>query len=97
MLKGVRDLLGPLSFRIFDKNLRIESTFNSALYDALMIGVSKLQRENSLKIISVKDAQQALANLVESDEQFRKSISLSTSDESQIKYRVGEISKLFKK
>lgn len=97
VLTDVKNLLGPLSFRIFDKDLHVESTFNSALYDALMIGVSKLQRENVLKKIIMKDAQQALAGLIFGDEQFRKAISLSTSDDSQIRYRVKKIYELFKK
>lgn len=97
VLNGASNLLGPLSFKIFDKDLHVESTFNSALYDAIMIGVSNLQGKNLLKDITRVNAQQALANLFENDEQFRKSISLSTSDESQIKYRVGAITKIFKK
>jgi len=97
VLEGVKDLLGPLSFRIFDLDMHVESTFNSALYDALMIGVSMLQREGAIKKISMGDAQKALANLVEGDEQFRKSISIATSDDAQVRYRVNSIVKLFKK
>jgi len=96
-LTGVTNLLGPLSFRIFDRNLHVESSFNSALYDSLMIGISKLLREKQLKKISVKDAQQALASLIEEDEQFRKAISIATSDETQVRYRVNAIVKTFKK
>ena len=96
-LDGVTGLLSTLSFRIFDRSLHVESTFNSALYDALMVGVSKLLRENKLKKFAVKDAQQVLAGLVEDDEQFRKAISIATSDETQVRYRVNAIVKIFKK
>lgn len=96
-LEGVTGLLGPLSFRIFDRSLRVESSFNSALYDALMIGVSKLQLENKLKKMAVKDAQQAVAGLIEENEQFRKAISIATSDEAQVRNRVNAIVKIFKK
>lgn len=97
VLAGVKSLFGSLSFRIFDRDLHVESTFNSALYDALMIGVSKLQRKNSIKKINIKDAQQSLASLVEGDEQFRKAISIATSDDAQVRYRVNAIVELFKK
>jgi hypothetical protein len=96
-LNAVVDLLGPLSFRIFDRALHVESTFNSALYDALMIGVAQLQHKRTLGNLSVKDAQQALAGLIEGDEQFRKAISIATSDEVQVRYRVRAIAKLFGK
>jgi hypothetical protein len=95
VLTEVRKLLGPLTFRIFDRDLHVESTFNSALYDALMIGVSRILRKKTLQKLGVKDAQQALAGLIEDDEQFRKAISIATSDETQVRYRVGAIVKLF--
>lgn len=96
-LLAVRSLLGDLSFRIFDRALRVESTFNSALYDALMLGIAQLKDKGSLKEMPIKTAQLQLASLFEGDEQFRKSISIATSDDSQVRYRVAAIGKLFSK
>lgn len=94
-LDGVKTLLGNLTFRIFDRSLKIESTFNAALYDALMIGIAQLQNEGKLRKMGLRPAQQALAGLIEDDVQFRRSISIATSDESQVKYRVAAIKKLY--
>ncbi|SAL14152.1 hypothetical protein AWB70_00506 [Caballeronia cordobensis] len=96
-LGAVRSLLGDLTFRIFDRALRVESSFNSALYDALMLGVAQLMAKDDLTAISTKKAQLLLAGLIEGDEQFRKSISIATSDDSQVRYRVNAIRKLFAK
>jgi hypothetical protein len=96
-LATVHGLLGALTFRIFDKDLKVESTFNSALYDALMVGVAQLESRNKLRRGSVEEAQHELANLITSDAQFRKSISIATSDEQQVKYRVRAIQKIFGK
>jgi hypothetical protein len=94
-LTAVRTLLGDLSFRIFNRALRVESTFNSALYDALMLGVAQLTKEHRLRRMPVKDAQLALAELIAENENFRKSISVATSDEQQVRYRVGAIREIF--
>lgn len=94
-LNDVRNLLGELSFRIFDRNLKVESTFNSALYDALMLGVAQLKSENRLKKMTVEKAQFALAELIVGDENFRKSISVATSDEQQVRYRVSAVREIF--
>jgi len=96
-LNGVVNLLGPLSFRIFDKNLNVQSPFNSALYDALMVGISHLQKSNELKEMTQKQAQNLLAKLLETDERFKESISVHTSDEAHVQYRVKEVVKLYKK
>lgn len=96
-LDGVVNLLGPLSFRIFDKNLKVHSSFNSALYDALMVGISSLHAKNELKTMTEKQAQALLANLLETDEKFKDSIGLHTSDEANVQYRIKAVVKLFKK
>lgn len=96
-LKAVLDLLGDLAFRIYDEDLRVQSSFNSALYDALMVGLATLQKTGSIKTITKKQAQLALAKLIKEDKQFVKSISLHTSDDSYVKYRINAIVNLFKK
>lgn len=94
-LASVTGALGDLAFKIFDEDLSVESTFNSALYDALMIGVAQLIRDAKFARQTVKSRQKTLAALFENDEDFRKSISVATSDETQLRYRVAAIKKAF--
>ena len=90
-------LLGDLTFRIFDTSHHVESTFNAALYDALMVGVSTLLKSKALATLTRTQAQTRLAKLFEEDEAFRKSISIATSDDSQVRYRIEAIKKLYSK
>lgn len=90
-----KNLLGGLLFKIFDRNLKVESSFNSALYDAIMIGVSILIENGRLKPLATEEAQHMLAQLIETDEAFRKAISIATSDELQVRYRIEAITKLY--
>jgi len=94
-LGDVRALLGDLAFKIFDVNGHVESTFNSALYDALMVGVAQIREETRLVGLTVEEGQRVLATMMKRDEAFRKSISVATSDEQQVRYRVAAIKRLF--
>ena len=94
-LSIVRAILGDLAFKVFDKNLHIESNFNSALYDALMVGFFQIHTDNTLRNISVEEAQNTLAKLIVDDEKFRRSISIATSDEAQVRYRIKTIKENF--
>lgn len=96
-LGAVHELLGELAFKVFDKNLVVHSSFNAALFDALMVGTSSLLKEDKLKKITQKKAQLALAELLESDADFANSIGRATSDETQVRYRIGAIAGLFSK
>lgn len=88
----VSDVFGELSFKIFHKDGRIRSGFNAALFDAEMLGVSRISskkyealKKNKKKLIS------EISGLFE-DEKFLKSISQATSDEQQFAYRVSTFS-----
>ncbi len=94
-LDTVKGLLGELSFKIFGSDLKVESSFNSALYDALMVGVSILIDDNRLKPITIDSARSKLSELLETDESFRKAISIATSDEVQVRYRIEAITSLY--
>lgn len=96
-LDTVKTLFGDLSFRVFDKNLKIESSFNAALYDALMVGLSKALKAKGVKSLAMHRAQESLASLIVDDEKFRRSISIATSDEAQVRYRVNTIASAFGK
>ncbi len=92
----VRDLFGNFSFKVFDENFHVESKFNSALYDAEMLAVSQLTDEGFEITLTAQLAQQRLVELIRRDELFRKAISLSTSDGTQINERVNKLKTLLR-
>lgn len=93
-LSTVVSIFGDLSFKIFGSSNQVESTFNAALYDAEMLAVHALRKSGKLKKITQRQATQALAALFSEGEVFRRSISIATSDESQMRTRVNAIQKL---
>jgi len=93
----VRGMLGELAFKVFNEELKVESNFNSALYDALMVGLYQVEQSGKLIKVSTGAAQKKLGALIEGDERFRRSISIATSDEAQVKYRIEAIRKGFSK
>ncbi|WP_081315159.1 DUF262 domain-containing protein [Pseudomonas putida] len=96
-LNVVRSHLGSLTFKLFGEDLNIISNFNSALYDALMVGFYELGSTNTLAELSQAQSQSILGRLVESDPKFRRSIGVATSDETQVKYRAQAIQNAYKK
>ncbi|MNO91328.1 hypothetical protein D3C76_828690 [compost metagenome] len=96
-LSLVRSHLGDLTFKLFDEDLNIISNFNSALYDALMVGFYELASTNTLAKLTQKQSQSILGNLVTTDLKFRRSIGVATSDETQVKYRSQAIQNAYKK
>ncbi|MFZ4964152.1 hypothetical protein ACL9RJ_07785 [Pseudomonas sp. Mn2068] len=96
-LSLVRTYLGDLTFKLFDGDLNIISNFNSALYDALMVGFYELGSTNTLAELTQKESQSILGKLVENDQRFRRSIGVATSDETQVKYRSQAIQNAYKK
>lgn len=96
-LELVRESLGDLAFKVFDRKLEVTSSFNSALYDALMVGFYQLSKNNNLAKKSQHQSQAVLGSLIETDEKFRRSIGVATSDESQVRYRTQAIKLAFGK
>jgi len=90
-LLQVRDLFGDLAFKIFSRTKVVESKFNAALYDAEMVAVAQLQAEKKKFNIAAKTVQDRLGHLFSDDEAFRRSISVATSDEQQVRLRVQKI------
>lgn len=95
-LTAVKDTLGDLTFKVFNEDLKIESSFNSALYDALMVGFYQINTEHKLAKIPQEIAQKTLGAIIEKDEKFRRAISIATSDEAQVRYRTQTIKEAFK-
>ncbi|CAO4180161.1 DUF262 domain-containing protein [Methylorubrum populi] len=80
--------LGSLAFRIYDENLRPNTSFNSALYDAQMVAFS--ETTNALihrKNFEPERLQRSAARLFAS-ERFENSIGRATSDEQSVKTRI---------
>lgn len=96
-LAAVHALFGSLAFKVFAPDLSVKSEFNAALFDAEMVGLSRLIREGKLRSFRAGVANQILASAIESDEPFRNSISRATSDESQVRLRIAKVMKLFGK
>lgn len=93
-LNAVKNVFGDLAFKIFNSDKVVSSKFNSALYDAEMLAVKQLLDEGKFKVIPQIVAQEKLARLIDRSEAFRKSISIATSDENQVKMRVSLLKKM---
>ncbi|SDI70933.1 Protein of unknown function DUF262 [Pseudomonas flavescens] len=95
-LEMVRVCLGELAFKVFDKKLNVESSFNAAVYDALMVGFYQAGLSGGIQA-DRRAGQAILAELIVDDEKFRRSISVATSDENQVKYRIRAVTEAFGK
>ena len=96
-LSLVRSSLGELTFKLFDKDFNVISNFNSALYDALMVGFYELNSKNSFAELTQAQSQYILGDLVENDAKFRRSIGVATSDETQVRYRTQAIQNAYRR
>ncbi len=97
-LQTVIEFFGKNSFQTFDFNengeIDVNSKFNAALYDAVMIGFFQLIQENKLDMSLKSNSLKIIHGLLQ-DKDFKKSISQATSDVNPIKYRVSAIKKSF--
>lgn len=94
-LDKVQELLGDFAFKIYDEAGSIDSKFNSALYDGEMIAVRQIGTENNVQFKQAEDIRMGLVAVMRADENFRKSISIATSDETQLRIRVTAMKTLF--
>lgn len=84
----VDDALGKLAFRLFDAHGRVTTPFNSALYDAEMIGFA--ETSNPILLSGKYDRgafREHIAELFEVD-RFVNSVRQATSDEQSVKTRI---------
>ncbi|WP_229997908.1 hypothetical protein [Acinetobacter baumannii] len=98
-LQVVIEVFGKHSFQTFtiknDGEIEVQSKFNAALYDAVMIGFYQLIQENRLdNSLKGERALEKMNDLLK-DVNFRKSISQSTSDVNPIKFRVSAVKEQF--
>lgn len=78
--------LGKRAFRIFDENTT--TAFNSALYDAQMIGFAETRNEKILNKAIDPDQFQNRVGLLFQNERFSNSIRQATSDEQAVSRRI---------
>lgn len=96
-LQTVRDIkqcLGEYSFRTFDEQGNLIRNINSALFDAQMIGFSKIKmggnkikREDIIRDIK----------LLYAEDKFKESITAGTSTTSFVKYRIDRFTKFLER
>lgn len=93
-LAQVRHIFGDLAFKIYDENGFIDSKFNSALYDAEMIAAYQINADVNSQFKRGEDISLGLVTMMRANENFRKAISISTSDEGQLRVRVNAMKAL---
>lgn len=89
-----KNLFGEQAFMIIDKNFKILSKFNAALFDAEM-HIADLIASGKKRAPKTGEAKKLVIDLIESSEDFRKAISRSTSDETQVLSRLKSIEEVF--
>ncbi|WP_208279309.1 DUF262 domain-containing protein [Massilia oculi] len=94
-LAQVRYIFEDLAFKIYDENGFVDSKFNSALFDAEMLAAYQVVADSKAKFRDGEFIVPGLVSLLKSSESFRKSISIATSDENQLKIRVNAMKTLF--
>lgn len=93
-LEKAHDIFGDLAFKIYDENGVVDSKFNSALYDAEMIAIRMISVDQKARFKGRKAVSSGLVALMRANEDFRKAISIATSDENQLRVRVAAMKSL---
>jgi len=86
-IKNISIIYGDRAFKVFDKDLNTVSNFNAALFDAEMLSISSYVNELSITSSKRQHFIKELSNLFY-EEEFIKTISVSTSDKSPINKRI---------
>lgn len=83
-------LFGEKAFRLINNDLEAEGSFNSAVFDAQMVGVITSSAE--VPDLNDKDRKPFLTDYraLQESEQFKRSITASTSDEALVRYRINK-------
>ncbi len=95
-VSSVSKLLGDMSFTVFDDDFNVLSKFNSAVYDSQMVGVRILSEKGILAGLTRKQASEQMLSLFQ-DPEYVKMISKATSDEKNVKKRIGLFVEAFRK
>ncbi|SDT60414.1 Protein of unknown function DUF262 [Mucilaginibacter mallensis] len=94
-IQNILLLFGSLAFKIFDKQLKPVNNFNAALFDAEMLSVSSY---SEALVVKPSVSKILIKNLGEKfdEEEFIKTLSVSTSDKNPINKRVSIVDELVK-
>jgi len=87
-MESVNDTYGELAFKVFDKENNPAKAFNAALFDAEMLSLSKLVTNDKPVVIAKKALFMRALGEKFYDERFMRSITRTTSNVGQVKYRV---------
>jgi len=85
---AIQLLLGPASFRLFDENGNPEKNFNSATFDAQMVGFATADRSSANITAGVRKQFPARYRALQADPDYLRAITASTSDPPLVRTRV---------
>lgn len=85
---GVHRVFGVTSFRLLDENGNPEKNFNSAVFDAQMVGFALAIRPELEMTASRRRAFIAAYQRLQADPEFHRAITASTSDPPLVQLRV---------
>lgn len=93
-VENLHSIYASYAFKLFDKEMKVLSSFNAALFDAEVLSASRLNR--TLIPISPEQRQRMLDELAVlfEGEEFAKSVTRATSDEAQLRRRVSSVAKV---
>lgn len=91
-------LFGDLAFRLYDEKFKPSKQINSALYDAQMIAIASINPSITGSNFKSSDRKKILEKqmVLLRDDKFNKSISLHTSDNDAVSYRINTYIKFLK-
>ncbi len=85
---GVHRLFGVTSFRLLDKNGNPENNFNSAVFDAQMVGFALANPSNLEMNASRRRTFMSSYQKLQADPEFHRAVTASTSDPPLVQLRV---------
>lgn len=74
-----------------------KSKFNAAVFDAQMVACSKLTDAQMRKLKSIHDKIRVVYEKLQDDPEYKKSVTLATSDKAALKGRISKVSALLKR
>jgi hypothetical protein len=85
---GVFSLLGKQAFRLLDNNANADKNFDSAIFDAQMVGFAHAARSSQDISSAVRKRFLAEYRSMQNDKEYLRAISASTSDPPLVRLRI---------
>lgn len=86
----IKNLFGDAAFRLINSELNAEGNFNSAIFDAQMVGVITSKAEVPRLTARARQGFLVRYRQLQEQEQFKRAITASTSDEPLVRYRIAQ-------